>query len=196
LDALLFPLAGWLLDNIGRTRTGALSIICLCLSVAVLVYETLINFIAFSIASGVGNGLSAGIVQVLGADLAPAECRGEFLALFRTFGKASDLLAPLIVGLVADMASLQLSELIVCGIGFFGAGWVVSCVEETLWKGAEKPAKESCSNQVQGTVNPKGIGKYAGLDDAMDEDKVLESGELEAIIDSQAHGEDSCRPSD
>jgi hypothetical protein len=197
LDALLFPLAGWLLDNIGRTRTGAISNVCLSLAMITLVYQTMEDFLLFSAISGIGNGLSAGIVQVLGADLAPAECRGEFLALFRTFGKASDLLAPLIVGLVADLASLQLSELIVFGIGVFGACWVVCCIVEPLWEVAEKPAKER-SDPVQNNSS-KGIGKYVELEvDREQSEDAVESTELQAIVvaDDQTKEETIDRPFD
>lgn len=164
LDAVLFPVAGWLLDNIGRTRTGGLSCLGFTIAVSVLEAQTLWSFILFAVVSGIANGISSGIVQVIGADLAPPECRSEFLAIYRTLGRFADLLSPLIVGILAENSSLQVSELVVCIIGVVGACWAFGCMTETLTADTQPPAADA-DNLGSGKPREKGIGKYTELDE-------------------------------
>ena len=81
---------------------------------------------------GLGNGLGSGTMMTLGADLAPAEARGEFLGLWRFIGDIGNAGGPMVVGHIADLAGLATAPLIVAGIGLAGAGILGGLVPETL----------------------------------------------------------------
>lgn len=166
LDAVLFPLAGWLLDNFGRTRTGALSSVSFAVAVAFLFGNTWWLYVCFSVASGWANGISAGIVQVIGADLAPSDCRGQFLAIYRTLGQSADILSPLTLGFVAESFSLQAAEMVVSAIGLLGAIWVLACVRETGSISSVAVDNPTATlEKPENIVAPKRVGKYSSLED-------------------------------
>lgn len=177
LDALMFPLAGKLLDSTGRTKTGAFTSMLFTAGILVLEGGGVWSYIAFAVISGIANGLSSGIVITMGGDLAPADCRSQFLAVYRTLGRMADLMAPLIVGLVADHSSLHMAELVVCLVGVIGAAWILGCVRETLESpsksaeaGAQKPMKmgkvaDGGTLGSGGAQKPVKMGKYAELND-------------------------------
>ena len=52
---------------------------------------------------GFGNGLGAGTMMTLGADLAPSRSRGEFIGIWRFIGDGGSVGGPLIVGTVAEV---------------------------------------------------------------------------------------------
>src|SRR5207244_11950322 len=81
---------------------------------------------------GVGNGLGAGIMLTLGADLAPKGGTGEFLGLWRLVGDVGSTGGPLVVGSVADAVSLPVAALAMCGIGVLASSTLARFVPETL----------------------------------------------------------------
>lgn len=135
IDMLLFPVAGRMLDSLGRTKTGAISctvqVLAFFLMLLLRSGEPRVAMGTFAIVSGVGNGLAAGILLTLGADLAPAHCRSGFLSLFRTITRIADVAAPAAVGILAETVSLPAAEVVSCVIGLGGALWVLFCVKET-----------------------------------------------------------------
>lgn len=170
LDAMMFPLAGKLLDSVGRTRTGALTTTIFTSGILVLIGGGLWSYIAFAAVSGIANGLSAGLVITMGGDLAPADCRGQFLALYRTFGRVADLTAPLIVGVVAEYSSLRMAQLVICLVGLIGAAWILGCVQETLRSSSKQGgAATHADRSAEVLPKPTRVGKYAELNDDEEE---------------------------
>lgn len=88
---------------------------------------------------GLANGLSAGIVMILGADLAPRDLRGEFLGVWRLIGDLGWGGGPLLIGLLVETASLTAAALAVAGIGFLGLGVLILFVDETLHTSSSDP---------------------------------------------------------
>lgn len=132
LDALLFAAAGPLMDMHGRVFTGCFSVSIMVLSLSILVPAITPTGIFFhSVISGVGNGFSSGLVIAFGADLAPQHNRSEFLGMFRLFADSGELLGPLIVGLVAQYASIPTMLNVVSGVGVLGAFWLIQFVTES-----------------------------------------------------------------
>jgi MFS family permease len=82
--------------------------------------------------TGIGNGLGAGIVQVLGADFAPVERRGEFLGVWRFIGDVGNAGGPFVVSVVVGIASLGLASICSGTLGLAGAALMWLAVPETL----------------------------------------------------------------
>ena len=133
VDAALFVISGTLMDTYGRLFSGSLSISLLCLSLLILV-PGLSSGIIFlhAILAGLGNGLSAGIVPALGADLAPEIHRAEFLGYFRLFADTGELIGPFLVGIMAQFTSIPTMMNSLAFVGTFGAFWLILFVPETL----------------------------------------------------------------
>ncbi|HRQ11673.1 MAG TPA: hypothetical protein PLG36_11655, partial [Trueperaceae bacterium] len=87
---------------------------------------------AAAVLMGVGNGLSAGTMMTLGADLAPRGAVAAFLGRWRLVGDAGFVAGPLVVGLVAQQLGLGTSALAVAAIGAGAASWFAFGVPETL----------------------------------------------------------------
>ena len=81
---------------------------------------------------GIGNGLGAGSMMTLGADLAPSRYRGEFLGIWRFIGDGGGVCSPLIIGLIAERFSLFGAPILVAVLGFVGVSLLGWGVPETL----------------------------------------------------------------
>jgi len=137
IDALLFSVAGVLMDEMGRNFSGVLSISLLTLSLVVIVPgTTLVALAAHAIISGLGNGFSAGLVVAFGADLAPpGESRSEFLGYFRLCADIGEFVGPLTVGLVAQYTSTPTMINIISSIGVLGMVWIIILGSDDFEKG-------------------------------------------------------------
>ena len=132
-DMLMFYPAGQLMDKRGRKwayvpsfliQSSAMALVPLTGSFWTLALVTM--------AVGLGNGLGSGTMLTLGADLAPARGRGEFLGMWRFIGDGGSAAGPMIVGQVAQVAGLHVAPIVIAGIGFMGAGLLGGLVPETL----------------------------------------------------------------
>merc|ERR1711920_194690 len=86
---------------------------------------------AFAVGTGLANGISAGLNMVIATDLAPSNARGQFLGLFRTISRVTELVCPLTVGFLAQHSSLGMLEIFMAGVAIFAAVWVLFVVGET-----------------------------------------------------------------
>lgn len=78
-------------------------------------------FIAGAVVVGIGNGLSAGILMTLGADVAPPAEPAPFLGSWRTLTDAGAAAAPLLIAGVTAAASLSLATGVIGAVGLIGA---------------------------------------------------------------------------
>jgi MFS family permease len=131
VDGMLFPLAGWMLDRVGRVRTGALSMLGLGASLLILHGDTFTFYLAFAVVSGLFNSISAGLLQVLSADLAPAEGRSQFIGIFSTLSLCADIAGSAVVGAVAEVTGLKTAGTIMAMAGAVGAVFGLSFMRET-----------------------------------------------------------------
>ena len=90
------------------------------------------SFFLVALLLGVANGLSTGMVMILGADLAPVKGRGEFLGVWRLIGDVGYSGGSLIIGVVANAAGLAAATFAMAGLGFFGLFILIRYVDETL----------------------------------------------------------------
>lgn len=138
VDTALFAPAGWAMDTIGRKSVAlpAFFIMSLGLICTGLWTHSELQLQAVTILMGLGNGLSAGLNMVLGADHAPpAPYTGEFLGVFQLFGDLGAFLGPIFVGSIAHRIDLDASAMINGSIGLAGFLWFALTVRETLKKG-------------------------------------------------------------
>src|SRR3990172_3681395 len=133
IDMSLFLPAGLLMDRLGRKFASVPSFLIMGLGMALIPFAS--DFTGLLVATavmGLGNGLGAGTMMTLGADLAPKEAVGEFLGVWRLIGDAGGTGGPIVVGVIAQALGLALSAAVLSGIGFFAAATLVLFVRETL----------------------------------------------------------------
>lgn len=123
VDTSLFVPAGMIMDRLGRKFAMVPSFSIQALGMLLLPLTTGFGGLAaVALVIGFGNGLGAGTMMTLGADLAPGQSRGEFLGVWRLIGDAGGMAGPLAVGGVADLLTLPAASLVVAGCGLASAG--------------------------------------------------------------------------
>ncbi|UCF96127.1 MAG: MFS transporter [Spirochaetaceae bacterium] len=133
VELLLFYPAGVLMDRLGRKWTAVPCIILQSLSLAMIpLTRGFPGLLLVSMIAGIGNGLGAGIVLTLGADLSPRTATGEFLGIWHLMGDIGAVSGPLLIGAVAQSLGLLAAPLIIAGIGIAGAWLMIYRVTETL----------------------------------------------------------------
>lgn len=134
VDMALVPLAGYVSDTWGRRAQGAPALGLLALGfVGLALAPTGWWLLAASVLVGVGNGLSNGWIQVVGADIAPPVSRAKFLGLWGFQFAVGTALGPLLVGGISDAEqSTSLAAGAVAAIALAGALHYVAFGPETL----------------------------------------------------------------
>jgi len=146
LDAALFYPIGYVMDRWGRKWASVPSLLTLALGLLVLpATHEVYGYALVAMLTGIGNGLGAGIVQVLGADFAPAGRRGEFLGVWRFIGDAGNAGGPFVVSVIAGVASLGLASISSACLGFAGVAIMWLLVPETLQGGKPRRARTEAS---------------------------------------------------
>ena len=115
--SLSYP-AGVVMDRWGRRWTGipCMAVFILGLSLLPLA-QGFYSLLSAALVLGFGNGISTGIVMVMGMDLAPPERRNQFLGVWRLISDVGGVGGPMIAGLLTGAASLALASYAVAGIG-------------------------------------------------------------------------------
>ncbi len=125
VDMLLFYPAGWVMDRYGRMLVAVPALLVMGLGMAVLpLTHAFWPFTMAAIVLGVGNGISAGIMLTLGADVAPVQGRAQFLGGWRLMADSGWALGPALISVIAVAASLGLAAVAVGVLSFVGAGWM------------------------------------------------------------------------
>ena len=133
MDAGLFYPSGYIMDRWGRKWASVPSLLTLAIGLLILPATTEVyGYALVAMLTGIGNGFGAGIVQVLGADFAPAAKRGEFLGVWRLIGDVGNAGGPFAVSFVVGVASLGLASICTGTLGLAGAVIMWLLVPETL----------------------------------------------------------------
>ncbi len=139
-DVALFPLAGVLMDRLGRKFA---IIPCFAIqALGMLLVPMAGGFAGLALAGaviGFGNGIGAGTMMTLAADLAPRDTIGEFLGVWRLIGDAGGMGGPVAVGAIADLVTLSSATLVIAMLGFGAAAVFAWGVPETLRRPAPDP---------------------------------------------------------
>ncbi len=146
VDSMMFPIAGYIMDKFGRRFTGIPAFMILGFSLVLIGtidspllfltgYSTLI---IASILSGIGNGISSGLVLTLGSDLSPPENKGGFLGIWRLISDGGGAAGPTVMGIVANSFSLAIASYSSGFIAIIGIFFLRFLVKETLVKKTKK----------------------------------------------------------
>jgi len=131
IDLALFYPAGIASDKWGRRADALPCIILLALGhVLVPFSHTYWTLFGAAFVLGFGNGLGSGIVMTLGADLAPANGRASFLAVWRCIADAGTSVGPLVDSGVVAVATIAAAGPAVGVLGFVTAGIVAIWMRE------------------------------------------------------------------
>lgn len=135
IDMLLFYPAGQVMDRKGRKWTSVPGMLLLSLSMATLpLFPGLTGMLLFAVISGLGNGITTGVLLTIGADLAPQAERNQFMGFWRLELDSGMVMAPVIVGAIAESVSLAAASLTIMGFGLCGAAVLALYMKETLIK--------------------------------------------------------------
>ena len=88
-------------------------------------------YLAAAVLCGLGNGLSTGLVMIIGMDLSPPGQRGQFLGVWRLIGDAGWVGGPLLTGLMVEVLNLAAASFFAAGLGVLGGLVLLFLVPET-----------------------------------------------------------------
>jgi MFS family permease len=135
IDMSLFYPVGMIMDRWGRKFAIVPSF--LVQGIGLFLIPLTGGFISLAVVAsliGFGNGLGSGSMMTLGADLAPADSRGEFLGMWRLIGDLGFMLGPSVAGAVAGMLALPAAALVMGGSGVVASMIFFFLVPETVKK--------------------------------------------------------------
>ncbi|MEU6701147.1 MFS transporter [Pseudonocardia sp. NPDC046786] len=136
--------AGQLMDRFGRSIVAVPSLLVMALSYALVPLAVgPASLTAVAVVMGVGNGLGNGVIMTLGADVAPAGTRAEFLGAWRLTHDAGMFVGPLLVGLVAAAGSLVAAVAALGAVSALGA----AVLGRTIPVHAPAPARPAPADQ-------------------------------------------------
>ena len=129
-DTLLFPLGGWIMDTCGCWAAGALSCSVMALGMLLLVMPASTGphagavLYTAALVTGVGNGLSSGIVMALASSMAPGDGRaGPIIASYNFVAALGGVLGPVLVGGLAQAHGLRAGAAFATVTAALGGGW-------------------------------------------------------------------------
>ncbi len=107
VDMALFYPAGKVMDVYGRVAIALPAMLVLGGAMVLLPFtHGLVTLTIVAMAMSFGNGIGAGIMMTLGADTAPAAGRLRFLGIWRFLGDSGNAVGPLVVSVIASVATL------------------------------------------------------------------------------------------
>lgn len=134
-DALMFVPAGVIMDRWGRKASAAPSLFLFASGLSLMAWsESYPMLLASVLLMGAGNGLSSGLVMVLGADHAPEQGRARFLGVWKLFSDTGHSAGPFAVSALLSVSTLLVSTQVVSVIGFLGIYVLFTQMRETLVK--------------------------------------------------------------
>jgi MFS family permease len=135
VDMALFIPAGYIMDWLGRKVSIISSSVVLSIGIALVpIASSFTSLLFVSLLIGFGNGLGAGSMLTLGADLAPEKLRAEFLGFWRLLGDVGATGGPLLIGAVAEAFVLAQTSIAIAGTGIVASLVFAFMIKETLTK--------------------------------------------------------------
>jgi MFS family permease len=136
IDMLLFYPVGVVMDRFGRKFAIVPSFLIQGIGLTLIPLTAGFGSLA-AVAGliGFGNGLGSGTMMTLGADLAPAASRAEFLGLWRLIGDTGFMAGPVVAGAVASALVLPTAALVMGASGVIASLIFLFLVPETVQKG-------------------------------------------------------------
>jgi MFS family permease len=129
MDMLLFYPGGAIMDRFGRMWVALPAMLVMGAGFLLLPLSgTAVAIGLVACFMGLGNGISSGIVLTLGADVAPADGRRQFLGGWRLCGDLGSVAGPGLISLVSLAFPLAAAAVTLGLITWFGAGWLAKWV--------------------------------------------------------------------
>ena len=134
VDTALVPVAGLTMDRYGRRYAGVPSLVLSAVGLVLLAVSKSTGMVLISaLVLGLGNGMSNGWIQTVGADLAPEGFRPQFLGTWNLLMGIGTAVGPLACGAIAQWLSVGIGALFAAVVAVAGAGWyAVGAERETL----------------------------------------------------------------
>ena len=153
VDMLLFYPAGKVMDRFGRVWVAVPAMVLMGLGLVLLPFTGgIVTFALVAALLGLGNGMSSGLVMVLGADASPSAGRASFLGVWRLFADLGTGGGPLVLGGVAAVAGLASGVWVVGAAGLLGAvamwRWVPRTVHGAAGSGAVGSGAAGSASEV------------------------------------------------
>ena len=143
VDMTLFLPVGIVMDRWGRKFAVVPCLVLLATSMALVpLTHSFWPFLGVGLLSGFANGLGSGVNMTMGSDLAPRHGGGAFLGVWRLVGDVGAAGAPVIVGTLAQVATIGAAAVTTGGVGLAGAAIMVVFVAESIKRG-EPPGERS-----------------------------------------------------
>lgn len=122
IDFALFYSSGQIMDKWGRRFAVVPTLVGMAVThLALLLAHDAGSFLWVAIAMSLANALGSGIILTLGADLAPADARNEFLAAFRLLVDAGVAVTPILISTMAATIALPGAMVVMSTISLYGA---------------------------------------------------------------------------
>jgi MFS family permease len=122
VDMLLFYPAGMVMDRAGRNWVAVPSMLIIGIAHFLLpLTGSALGLGAVALLMGFGNGMSAGVIAVVGSDASPEVGRSAFLGAWRLCADVGNGAGPLLIGAIAAAASLTPAILTTGAIGGLAA---------------------------------------------------------------------------
>jgi MFS family permease len=132
VDMSLFYPVGVIMDRWGRKWTGVPSMLVFVLGLTLLPFaDGFYGLLGAGLVLAFANGLSTGIVMIIGMDMAPPDQRGQFLGVWRLLGDLGVVSGPLLAGLMVNIATLAAASFSAATLGLLGAAAFLFLVPET-----------------------------------------------------------------
>ena len=132
VDTLLFMPSGIVMDRHGRKPVAIASLLTFAIGLALVGWaDTYATLLAAALLVGFANGISAGLVMVLGSDHAPEKGRARFLGVWKLVSDLGNAAAPLAIGGLLGITTLLIGAQIVALSGVGGL-LMVTRMKETL----------------------------------------------------------------
>ena len=130
-DTLMFPIAGYLMDRYGRKATAVPGLILFIIALSTLpLTRDFAGLVAVAFVFGIADGITAGLLMTVAADIAPAECKSDFLAGFRIFGNMPKVVGPVVIGTLCTKVSLPSAAISSAGIGGVTLLWTIFVLDD------------------------------------------------------------------
>ncbi|WP_433634072.1 MFS transporter [Nocardia sp. CA-120079] len=122
LDVLCAYPAGHLMDRYGRRFIAVPSLTILALTYfAVPLTDSALTLGVVAVVMGIGNGIGNGVIMTIGADIAPAATRAEFLAAWRLTHDGGFFAGPMAISGLAAVGPLAVAVLTIGAVSALGA---------------------------------------------------------------------------
>eukprot|EP01084_Bolivina_argentea_P197328 338178_1 len=107
-DSLLFPVAGYIMDNFGRKYNAILCITIFTIAFLWISFCNTFDYLIYNaLLWGVADGVASGLTMTMGVDLSPIKYRNQFYSIYRMFENISGLVAPIVVGYLSNEVNIR-----------------------------------------------------------------------------------------